>query len=121
MIEVSLTAGRSSRNHELDADLAVKNQLVVFFEPVRKTRRTDPGGYALIHDALEALKLEKDPRYANSYAFYRRLNGAADNIDYEALAKLKGSGLTQYIQLKGGAPPYVPIRPPSFEPFRTLP
>ena len=46
---------------ELDADLAVKDQLVVFFEPVRKTRRSDPGGYALLHDALEALKLGKDP------------------------------------------------------------
>ena len=41
----------------------MKNQLVVFFEPVRKTRRADPGGYSLIHDALEALKLEKDLNY----------------------------------------------------------
>ena len=36
----------------------LKDQLVVFFEPVRKTRRADPGGYALLHAALEALKLE---------------------------------------------------------------
>ena len=50
-----------------------------------------------------------------------RLNGAADNIDYEALAKLKGSGLTQYVRLKGGAPVRAPIAPPSFEPFRTWP
>jgi len=106
---------------ELDADLAVKDQLVVFFEPVRKTRRSDPGGYVLIHDALEALKLEKDPRYASSYKFYRRLNGAADGMDYDALAKLKGSGLQQYVRLKGGAPVRVPITPPSFEPFRTMP
>ena len=79
------------------ADFAAVSQLVVLYEKAgRRTRASsnESEGYLTINEALDALGSNAVQKHADSHAWYRRLNGFDEEIDYTAeAAKVAGKGV----------------------------
>jgi len=70
---------------------------VVLYEKAgRRTRASsnESEGYLTINEALDALGPNAVQKHADSHAWYRRLNGFDEEIDYTAeAAKVAGKGV----------------------------